>query len=323
MMKTKVLVGLLADGAVHSGESLAQQLGISRTAVWKQVRRAVERGIQIETLKGKGYRLVGPVDLLASGVIEAALPDSLAPALDLLVLDQVDSTNAEVIRRRGKVGALPLVCIADSQSAGRGRRGRVWQSPRGENLYISFGLGVKGGFAALDGLSLVFGVALADVLVASGIDDVQLKWPNDVYWQGRKLAGILIELQGEFQEGEVQIVAGMGMNVHMQNVDGIDQPWVSLAQIAPEQYWQRNELAAQLIASVMSAFDEFQSDGFEAFRDRWMARDLFAGELLEATQGDLKGLGRGLASDGSYLIELDDGDVRPVRAGEISLRKTS
>lgn len=323
MMKTKVLVGLLADGDVHSGESLAQQLGISRTAVWKQVRRAVEQGILIETLKGKGYRLVEQVDLLESGAIEAGLPGDLKSMLDLLVLDQVDSTNAEVIRRRGKAGAMPLVCIADSQSAGRGRRGRVWQSPRGENLYISFGLGCKGGFAALDGLSLVFGVALADALVALDVDDVQLKWPNDVYWQGRKLAGILIELQGEFQEGEVQVVAGMGMNVHMQQAEGIDQPWVSLAQIVPRRTWQRNELAAQLIESVMLAFDEFQRAGFEAFRERWMARDLFAGERLAATQGDLQGVGRGLAADGSYLIELDGGDIRPVRAGEISLRKTS
>lgn len=320
MIKTKVLVGLLADGAIHSGESLAQQLGVSRTAVWKQVRRAVEQGVQIETLKGKGYRLVEQVDLLESREILAALPGDLAAVMDLLVLEQVDSTNAEVIRRRGKAGSLPLVCIADSQSAGRGRRGRVWQSPRGENLYVSFGLTVKGGFSALDGLSLVFGVALADMLASEGIDDVQLKWPNDVYWRGKKLAGILIELQGEFQEGEVQVVAGMGVNVHMASAEGIDQPWVSLSQMDSGRRWARNSLAARLIASVMSAFDEFEKDGFDVFRERWMARDMFAGRNLNATQGDLQGLGRGLAADGSYLIELDDGELRPVRAGEISLR---
>ncbi|SFM79916.1 biotin--[acetyl-CoA-carboxylase] ligase [Marinobacter zhejiangensis] len=323
MMKTKVLVSLLADGAVHSGESLAQQLGISRTAVWKQVRRAMDQGVQIETLKGKGYRLVERVDLLERGQIESGLTETLRSQLELLVLDQVDSTNAEVMRRRSKLGGPSLVCIADSQSAGRGRRGRVWQSPRGENLYISFGLGIQGGFAALDGLSLVFGVALADMLVAEGVDDIQLKWPNDVYWQGRKLAGILIELQGEFQEGEVQVVAGMGMNVHMRSVDGVDQPWVSLSQLMPERRWSRNDIAAQLIASVLSAHADFQQRGFAAFRERWMARDMFAGKSLIATQGGLEGTGRGIAADGSYLLEVSSGELMPVRAGEISLRVAS
>lgn len=319
-MKTKVLVGLLSDGLVHSGESLAQQLGISRTAVWKQVRRAVEQGVQIETLKGKGYRLIESVDLLDRSAIETQLPPGVNGQVELLVLDLVDSTNAEVLRRERDARDLPLVCMADSQSAGRGRRGRVWQSPKGENLYISFGLNVLGGFAALDGLSLVFGVALSDMLVAEGLDGIQLKWPNDVFWQGRKLAGILIELQGEMQEGQVQVVVGMGINVHMKDVVDVDQPWTSLAQIGPDRDWCRNELAARLIVAVMSSFEHFQRDGFEAFRERWMRRDMFAGQPLVATQGGAVGIGRGIADDGSYLIENEQGELLSVRAGEISLR---
>lgn len=322
-MKTKVLVGLLADGEVHSGESLARQLGISRTAVWKQVRRALDQGIAIETIRGKGYRLKQAVDLLdAAEIIRLLLLEGreLGEPIALRVLDEIDSTNAEVMRQsRTGESAIP-VCLADTQSAGRGRRGRAWQSPKGENLYISFGLRFAGGFSVLDGLSLVFGVVLAETLEEHGVSGVQLKWPNDVFHDGRKLAGILIELQGELEAGMVQVVTGMGLNVHMTAAPGIDQPWTSLAVAVPQRTWCRNAIAATLIRRVLEACDEFSQHGFEAFRERWAARDMFVGRRLVAVQGAVAGIGRSIAADGSYLIETGDGELTPVRAGEISLR---
>lgn len=318
-MKTNVLIGLLADGQVHSGESLASCLGISRTAVWKQIKRASERGFSIETIRGKGYRLITPVDLLSADTILASLDASRRQQVELRVLDEVDSTNAEIIRHRPATGARVPVCLADSQTAGRGRRGREWLSPKGKNLYISFGLTCRGGFALLDGLSLVFGVAVAEALERAGLGGVRLKWPNDIVVEGSKLAGILVELQGELQEGVVQVVAGIGLNVHMTEATGVDQAWTSLTKTKPDVDWQRNRLAAELIESVLAVTERFAADGFAPFRSRWQDRDLFLDQSLVTTAGDWSGVGRGIDSAGNYLIETGDG-IRTVRAGEISLR---
>lgn len=322
-MKSRALLGLLADGQVHSGESLAASLGISRTAIWKQIRRAMDEGIRIETIRGKGYRLLTDMDLLDQSQILQGLGEPNRSAIELTVLDEVDSTNAEIVRRRGESGAGRIpVCIADCQTAGRGRRGRQWQSPRGQNLYLSLGLTFRGSFAMLDGLSLVLGVAVAEALEQQGVPEVGLKWPNDIFLGGSKLSGILVELQGELEEGVVQVVAGIGMNVHMTDAAGVDQAWNSLARALPERRWCRNELAASVIESVLGAVDEFAGEGFGGFRERWQSRDIFSGKALVASQGELSGTGRGIDDSGNYLIADGEALVK-VRAGEISLRVQS
>ncbi|AZT82749.1 biotin--[acetyl-CoA-carboxylase] ligase [Marinobacter sp. NP-4(2019)] len=319
-MKSRALIGLMADGQVHSGESLASRLGISRTAIWKQVKRAADEGYEIETIRGKGYRLVTPVDLLDSAMILEGIPESVRRRVKLAVLDEVDSTNAEIIRQRPASGSSVIpVCIADHQTAGRGRRGREWQSPRGQNLYLSLGLTFHGGFAMLDGLSLVLGVATAEALEAMGSGQVGLKWPNDIFLGRGKVAGILVELQGELEEGIIQVVAGIGLNVHMKQAESVTQAWDSLSVASPEVDWARNDLAASLVGSLVDAADEFSENGFAAFRERWQQRDIFSGKSLVASQGNLAGVGAGIDGSGNYMLDTDDG-VTAVRAGEISLR---
>ncbi|MDL0433768.1 biotin--[acetyl-CoA-carboxylase] ligase [Marinobacter sp. TBZ242] len=322
-MKSRALLGLLADGQVHSGESLASSLGISRTAIWKQIRRAMDEGVHIETIRGKGYRLLTDMDLLDAGRIMHGLDAHRRSVIDLIVLDEVDSTNAEIVRRRREsgIGCIP-VCIADCQTAGRGRRGRQWQSPWGQNLYLSLGLTFRGSFAMLDGLSLVLGVAVAEALEQQGVPDVGLKWPNDIFLGGSKLSGILVELQGELEEGVVQVVAGIGLNVHMKDGAGVDQSWSSLAMAVPERRWCRSDLAASVTSSVLDAVDEFAEQGFGGFRARWQNRDIFTGKPLVASQGELAGTGRGIDDSGNYLIATGEELVK-VRAGEISLRVQS
>ncbi|WP_297793109.1 biotin--[acetyl-CoA-carboxylase] ligase [uncultured Marinobacter sp.] len=319
-MKSRALISLMADGQVHSGESLASSLGISRTAIWKQVKRAADEGYEIETIRGRGYRLITAVDLLEEPVILESIPESARRRVRLKVMDEVDSTNAEIIRHRPVPGASVIpVCIADHQTAGRGRRGREWQSPRGQNLYLSLALTFHGGFAMLDGLSLVLGVAAAEALEAMGAGPVGLKWPNDIFLGQGKVAGILVELQGELEEGVIQVVAGIGLNVHMKQAEDVSQAWDSLSVACPGTVWARNELAASLIDSLVGAADEFSESGFAAFRDRWQRRDIFAGKALVASQGDLAGVGAGIDGSGNYLLETEGG-VTAVRAGEISLR---
>lgn len=321
-MKSKQLISLLLDGNIHSGESLANQLGVSRTAIWKQIRRAEEKGIRIKTVRGRGYQLVSHVDFLVADTILGEIHSSAGSSIALRVLDDVDSTNLEVVRLLQEgVEGIPVV-IADRQTAGRGRRGRVWQSPRGENLYLSMGLELQGGFSALDGLSLVLGVAVAEALERFGAQGVGLKWPNDIFASGAKLGGILVELQGELQEGVVRVIAGIGINVHMSGVEGVDQPWSSLALAYPKVPWSRSRVAGAIVDAVMEAAEVFSAQGFDGFRERWQQRDIFRGRNLLAQGGEASGIGYGIDESGNYLLRTADG-ITPVRAGEISLRVIS
>lgn len=319
-MKLKPLITLLSDGQVHSGESLARQLGVSRTAIWKQVRRTMERGMEIATIRGRGYQLMSKVDLLDKALITNQLDAELSTVVDLQVLDEVDSTNAEVLRQlSGGCDKLPIT-IADCQTAGRGRRGKSWRSPRGENLYLSMGLTFHGGFSILDGLSLMLGVAVAEALEKMGAPDIGLKWPNDIFLPSGKLGGILVELQGELQEGVVQVVAGIGINVHMSKAEGVDQPWSSLGGVSLEADWSRNEIAGAVINAVTGAARIFSNKGFGGFISRWQQRDIFYDRLVQAKNGEVEGTGCGIDTSGNYLLRTSSGEVVQVRAGEISLR---
>ena len=160
---SRSLLPLLADGEFHSGQDLAEAMGVSRTAVWKQVNRLVNDSVlAIESVKGKGYRIPGGIDLLDAAQVKAGL-DARASALmgRLEILDTVDSTNAHLMRLAEQDGLTGLVCTAEQQSAGRGRRGRQWVSPYASNLYLSLLWEFTQGAAALEGLSLAVGVAVA------------------------------------------------------------------------------------------------------------------------------------------------------------------
>lgn len=322
-MKSKALITLLSDGQVHSGESLARQLGVSRTAIWKQVRRAMDEGFEVTTIRGRGYQLMSRVDLLEPALILGHLNTEVASRIALRVLDEVDSTNADVLRQLSAGCESLPVTIADCQTAGRGRRGRNWRSPRGENLYLSMGLTFHGGFSVLDGLSLVLGVAVAEALESLGSPDIGLKWPNDIFLPSGKLGGILVELQGELQEGVVQVIAGIGINVHMVEAADVDQPWSSLAKARPDTEWSRNQLAGAIINAVSDAASLFSSEGFGHFRAPWQARDIHYDQTVQAKGGELQGIGCGIDESGNYLLRTASGDTVPVRAGEISLRAVS
>lgn len=321
-MKSSSLLTLLEDRCIHSGESLAQTLGISRTAVWKQIRRAKAEGVEIRTVRGQGYQLISALDLLVSERILNALPETLRAVVALDVLDAVDSTNAEVARRlTSGVEGVPVV-VSDSQTAGRGRRGRQWVSPQGENLYLSLGLSIEGGFSALDGMSLVLGVAVSRALTTFGAKDVGLKWPNDLFYGDRKLGGILVEIQGELQDGVVQVIAGIGINVHMKQAETVDQPWTSLAEAWPDIVWTRNALAAAIVSEVIKITAEFERQGFSSFRDEWQARDIFFNQDLVARDGGAQGKGAGIDTTGNYQVDTTEGRLA-IRAGDISLRVRS
>ncbi len=316
------LVGLLADGEYHSGTSLGKSLGMSRAAVWKQLRKLEEEGLPLESVKGKGYRIVSGASLIRPAVVLTSLSDEVRQHISEIQHSLVtESTNTDAFQAVQRGNQHGLVVTAESQTAGRGRRGRSWVSPFASNLYFSCVWGFEGGAAALEGLSLVVGVSIAKALEQQGVTDVQLKWPNDVWVGGEKIAGILLEMSGD-ASGFCQVVIGVGLNVSMSSdkAEGIEQAWTSLAQHIG--IVDRSRLFAVLLDQLVKDLLLFSVAGFSAdFRAQWAKYDVCADKEVELTtlKASQHGVAKGVDESGALLLLVDD-ELIAVHAGEISLR---
>lgn len=308
------LVEILSDGEFHSGEQLGESLGMSRAAINKHIQTLKSWGLDIYTVTGKGYSLPAPMQLLNE---EAILSQLHQP--NLAIIPVIDSTNQYLLERMNELQSGDA-CIAEYQQAGRGRRGRQWFSPFGANLYMSMYWRLEQGPAAAMGLSLVIGIVIAETLQQLGAQDVRVKWPNDLYLQDRKLAGILVELTGKTGDA-AQIVMGAGINLAMRGAEAaqINQGWINLqeAGIAID----RNDLAAKLINSLREALPLFERDGLAPFTERWKALDNFFNRPVKLLIGEreIHGIARGIDKQGGLLLE-QDGEVKSWVGGEISLR---
>ena len=323
-MSRSILLPLLADGEFRSGQDLADALGVSRTAVWKQVNKlATETGLAIDSVKGRGYRIPGGIELLDEDRVAAALSPQAGSLMGpLVLLESVDSTNAEVLRRAEAGTSTGLVCSAEQQTAGRGRRGRQWVSPFASNLYLSLLWDFDEGAAALEGLSLAVGVAVARALEALGLPTVQLKWPNDILYDDAKLGGVLLEMLGD-AAGACQVVIGVGLNVKMpeEAALGIDQQWTDVETLAQGANPGRNALLAALLNELLPLAASFSAKGFDAWRSDWQALDAYDGKsvILQAGSKKLAGIARGVDERGALLLETEQGE-QAIYGGEITLR---
>lgn len=318
----ETLLRLLADGRVHSGTELGSAAGISRAAVWKQLQTMEAWGLGYVADAGKGYRLSQPLDLLDRNELERRLTEARVPWQSLNVALTIDSTNSYLLQLpRKQANACWDICLAEYQSAGRGRRGRQWQSPLAANIYMSLRREFSGGLESLSGLSLAVGVAVAKALEQSGIDGVGLKWPNDLRARERKLGGILIELSGE-SGGPCSVVIGIGLNVHMQAGQSadIDQPWIAVDEIAGRSV-TRNELVVAIITRLEHMAVLFEAQGFSAFVEAFQRRDAFHGAhvAISGVNDCLQGQVVGVDTRGALLLQTAQG-LRTVMAGEVSLR---
>ncbi len=317
---THTIVRMLVDGGYHSGEQIAKQLNISRSAVWKHIRQLESLGLEIVCVPGRGYQLTQAVELLEETRIRKRLTPGCNVSLQAFeVLDKVDSTNSWLMSRSN---IFPAVCLAEWQTNGRGRRGRKWISPFAANLYLSLGWqfdDVPPGFTAL---GMVAAIAAVRALRAVNITGVAIKWPNDLLVASSKLGGILVEVQGE-PPGRVRAVIGMGINVRMpkQAATDIDQPWTDLATLAPGEIPDRNHLAAAMIEALVAAIQEFAVQGFGAFTQDWRALDLVAGRQVQLLyqQQTIDGTALGVDQDGALLLHTEAGTRRFV-SGDLSLR---
>ncbi|THB83218.1 bifunctional biotin--[acetyl-CoA-carboxylase] ligase/biotin operon repressor BirA [Pantoea allii] len=308
------LVDILSDGEFHSGEQLGETLGMSRAAINKHIQTLKSWGLDVYTVTGKGYSLSAPMQLLD----EQAILSQVAQG-NVSVIPVIDSTNQYLLERMHDMQS-GAACIAEYQQAGRGRRGRQWFSPFGANLYMSMYWRLEQGPAAAMGLSLVIGIIMTETLRSLGADDVRVKWPNDIYLNDRKLAGILVELTGKTGDA-AQIVIGAGINLVMRTADAsqINQGWINLQEAGVTV--NRNELAARLINSLREALPLFEQKGLTPFIARWEALDNFINRPVKLLIGEreVHGIARGVDSQGGLLLE-QDGEIKAWVGGEISLR---
>ncbi|EAQ98563.1 bifunctional biotin--[acetyl-CoA-carboxylase] ligase/biotin operon repressor BirA [Congregibacter litoralis] len=320
MSATDVLA-TLADGAVHSGADLARHQGLSRTAIWKQVATLEKLGIKVTRVRGQGYQIEGGLDLLDEQRIRDAIDTDASTWLhDLQIHQSIDSTNAE-LRRQTPFGRRASVCLAESQSAGRGRRGRSWVSPFASSIYLSVGWQFRGGAEVLEGLSLAIGVAVGEALGELGVDSIALKWPNDIYLDGKKLAGILVEMSGDFS-GPCDVVVGIGINVQLPDgaAEGIEQPWADLRD-SGQGAFTRSVLVGKLLSHLLPALATYEEHGFAPWRERWLAMDAFAGRpvIVDNNGRRLSGTAAGVDARGALLLSTGAG-VQSIYGGEVSLR---
>ena len=312
---------LLADGEFRSGEAMARLLGVSRATVSNALRGLDGAGLEIFKVRGRGYRLSQPLVWLERGAVERALGPR-AGKFSIEVLDLAASTNTLLMERAGAGAGSGSVMAAEWQTHGRGRRGRVWHAMPGAALTFSLLWRFDQGASALSGLSLAVGVAVLRALTRLGIGDAGLKWPNDVFWRGRKLAGMLIEMQGEVS-GPSAAVIGIGLNCRLPDSlrDRIDQPVVDLAQIRDEIH-DRNQLLALLLDDLEPVLTQFAQTGFAPLRDEWQHHHVYRDKAVRLTLPDagiIDGTARGVDDNGALMLETATG-MRRIHSGDVSLR---
>lgn len=313
------LLKLLCDGNFHSGEELGAALGVSRSAVWKYLNRfESDYGLKLFRVPGKGYRLAEPLSLLTGDDNFAALTGF---GWKLCLRDIVDSTNAEALRLLQSGMPAPFVVLAESQTSGRGRRGRAWASPPAQNLYYTLALKVSSGTQGLSGLSLVVGLAVLHSLRRAGVGNAGLKWPNDIYARGKKIAGILLELTGDPAD-VCHVIIGIGINVNMtSSVADIDQPWTSVrAQTGA--IVDRGKLVTFLSESLHYYQDRHAREGFAALRGEWEANNIWQSRRCTLSTGtrQVKGSMIGIDEQGALRLLVDGQGEQSFSGGELSLR---
>lgn len=319
------LLQALAPGHPVSGEALGRALGVSRAAVWKAVRRLVALGVPVQAKPGQGYCLPAPLELLDATAIRAALPPATRARVGVLeVLAETDSTNARVLAGEAPLGAL-VACLAEYQSAGRGRRGRSWLAPPGSGICLSVGGRMAVAPADFAALPTAVGVACATALESLGVANVRLKWPNDLLLDGAKLGGVLIELRGEAQ-GPVTLAVGLGLNVRLDAgtraaiVAGGGLPPADLAAAAPG--IGRNTIAAALVEAIAACILQAPAGLSDAVLADWAARDAMNDRAVCVSAGGTErvGVARGIDRSGALWLEVADGSRQRITAGEVTLR---
>jgi BirA family biotin operon repressor/biotin-[acetyl-CoA-carboxylase] ligase len=315
------IVKILSDMDYHDGDSIGEMLGITRTAVWKYIQKLDNYGIEISSVKSKGYALKEPLTLLDEHNIASNVHNK---NIRLEVFETINSTNNYL--RDSLYRAHNKIALSEHQSHGKGRMDRKWHAPFGQNIYLSYCYCFKKDLSELAGLSMVVCIALIEELQKIiGEERLMAKWPNDVLLRGQKLVGILIEVQAE-ANGLCYATIGIGINVNMAKAEGIHipQPWIALKE-ATGKNLDRNLLSASVINRLNDYLNYFQQEGIEPFLDKWDKVDILRDQevILLSGEEEIEGVAKGINSQGNLLIEIKEGVVRSFSSGDTSIKKKS
>lgn len=305
----------LSDGAYHDGNSIGEELSMTRSAVWKIIKKLIDFSIPIDSIKGKGYALKEPYILLQTEKIRTHIP--------LHLFGSISSTNDYL--KKFKNAKTPIIAISEHQSKGKGRLHRTWHSPFGQNIYLSCLYPFQKDVSELAGLSLLVSLSIVNTLKKIGIDDLLcVKWSNDVMYDQQKLSGNLIEVQAETHDVS-QAIIGIGLNVNMLNdaSNEITQSWTSVRKILGK-YIDRNVLCTQLIENLLTYLQRFNDHGFSAFLDEWKEVDGLYQKMITLQSFNENFVGRvmGINPQGHLLLELASGEIRAFSSGQTSIIKS-
>lgn len=320
-MKSKILKMLRESGEYISGQDICDSLGISRTAVWKYIKQLKEEGYEIEAVQNRGYHLLSTPDVMTEQEILSRLVTKKF-GRRICCLMQVDSTNnyAKKIAEDGAEHG--TLVVAESQSNGKGRRGRTWDSPRGCSIFMSYLLRPVLMPQSASMLTLVAGLSVSQAIGEVTQVIPYIKWPNDIVVNGRKICGILTEMSAD-PDMINYVVVGIGININMQSFPKeLEDKATSL----------RNETGivynrSEIIAKVCQYFER----NYEIFCEKGDMTDLieeYNKHLVNVerevrisdTANEYTGVAKGIDKDGKLLVEMPDGTIREVFAGEVSVR---
>jgi BirA family biotin operon repressor/biotin-[acetyl-CoA-carboxylase] ligase len=260
--------------------------------------------------------------LLDDKQITNLLADDLKSLVDIEVLKSVTSTN-DYLKKLTAKDRIQL-CLAEQQTQGKGRLGRPWHSPFAQNIYLSCRYPFNNDISKLAGLSLMVGLAVIKTLAAYQVkDQIAIKWPNDIWWENKKLAGVLIETSAQ-TASTCNVIVGIGLNVNMLPDDdnAVSQPWISMQHIL-DKIVDRNDLGAALINHLIYYLQRFEKQGFEDFLIEWSEHDYLLGRSVTILNGnqEFSGTAAGINAEGNLLLKSSDGNIQSFAAGEASIKK--
>ncbi len=320
-MKTEILKLLRESGDYISGQELCSLFGVSRTAVWKVINQLKEEGYGIEAVQNKGYRLRLNPDVLSYSELKSRIRNNWAGG-EIYYYEETGSTNIDA-KRLGEEGAAHgTIVVADKQNAGRGRRGRAWQSPAGKDIYFTILLRPSFEPDKASGLTLVMALSVAQAVERKCNLKAGIKWPNDVVLNGKKICGILTEMNMETDYIQ-HVVIGVGINVNLDEMpEEISQTATSILREGGEKT-ARAELLQEVLARFEENYGMYEKElDLSYMREEYNSHLVNVGKQVKVLdpKGEFEGIARGINASGELLIETPDGKVAEVYAGEVLVR---
>ena len=320
-IKTKILKVLRGTKDYISGQELCEQLGVSRTAVWKYMKQLKEEGYEIQAVQNKGYRLVEVPDVLGESEIKSRMNTRWA-GREVYFYEEIDSTNTQAKRLAEEGAVSGTLVVSDCQTKGKGRRGRVWESPKGTTLYMTLMIRPQIRPERASMLTLVIGLSVVQAIRNVLKVEVGIKWPNDVVLNKKKLVGILTEMNAQMDYIEY-LVLGVGINANTKEFPPEIQDKATSLQI--ELGYPVNR--AELVAETMKCFENYY-EIFEKTQDLSGLMEAYQEVLVNYNQpvrvlepgNEYSGIARGINELGELLVERENGVVETVYAGEVSVR---